>query len=47
MHDMKRLETELITVQTHKQERHDKMELFQEWVAEVMAQEEEAKECIA
>jgi hypothetical protein len=44
---MKRLQVELNTTQTQKQERQAQMEPLQEWVAEVLAQEEEAKAHIA
>jgi peptidoglycan hydrolase CwlO-like protein len=44
---MKRLQAELITVQTQKQERQAQMEPLQERVAEVLAQVEEAKTQIA
>jgi chromosome segregation ATPase len=45
--DMKRLQAELITAQTQKQERQAQMEPLQERVAEVLAQAEEAKTQIA
>jgi hypothetical protein len=45
--DMKRLQAELITAQTQKQERQAQMEPLQERVAEVLAQAEEAKAHIA
>jgi peptidoglycan hydrolase CwlO-like protein len=44
---MKKLQAELTTAQTQKQERQAQMEPLQEWVAEVLAQAEEAKEHIA
>jgi chromosome segregation ATPase len=47
MQDMKRLQAELITAQTQKQERQAQMEPLQERVAEVLAQAEEAKTQIA
>jgi len=40
---MKRLQVELITAQIHKQEQQAQMQPLQERVAEVLAQEEEAK----
>jgi DNA-binding protein Fis len=45
--DMKRLQAELITVQTQKQEHWAQMEPLQEKVEEVLAQEEESKTQIA
>jgi hypothetical protein len=44
---MKKMQTELIIVQTQKQEHHAQIEPLQEWVAEVLAQEEGAKTKIA
>jgi peptidoglycan hydrolase CwlO-like protein len=44
---MKRLQAELITVQTQKQEWQAQMESLQKRVAKVLAQVEEAKEHIA
>jgi len=45
--DIKKLHAELTTAQTQKQECHAQMEPLQEWVAEVLAQAEEAKTHIA
>jgi peptidoglycan hydrolase CwlO-like protein len=44
---MKKLQAELTTAQTQKQEWQAQMEPLQEWVAEVLAQAEEAKAHIA
>jgi predicted nucleic acid-binding Zn-ribbon protein len=45
--DMKKLQAELTTAQTQKKECQAQMEPLQEWVAEFIAQEEEAKTHIA
>jgi predicted nucleic acid-binding Zn-ribbon protein len=45
--DMKKLQAELTIAQTQKKEHQAQMEPFQEWVAEVLAQAEEAKTHIA
>jgi chromosome segregation ATPase len=45
--EIKKLQAELISAQTQKQERQAQMEPLQEWVAEVLAQAEEAKTQIA
>jgi hypothetical protein len=40
---LKKIQAELITAQTQKQERQAQIEPLQEWVAEVLAQAEEAR----
>ena len=40
---MKKIHAELITVQTQKKERQAQIEPLQEWIAEVLAQVEEAR----
>jgi hypothetical protein len=44
---MKKLQTELIVAHMLKKERQDQMEILQEWVAEVISQEEDAKKNLA
>jgi hypothetical protein len=40
---LKKIQAELITTQTQKQEHQAQIEPLQEWVAEVLAQAEEAR----
>jgi peptidoglycan hydrolase CwlO-like protein len=47
MQEIKKMQAELITVQTQKQERQAQIEPLQEWVAEVLAQAEGARTQIA
>jgi hypothetical protein len=47
MQEMKKMQAELITAQTQKQERQAQIEPLQEWVAEILAQAEGAKTQIA
>jgi hypothetical protein len=43
MQELKKMQAELITAQTQKQERQAQIEPLQEWVAEVLAQAEAAR----